>query len=647
MKTEKFLPLVSVLRNLFLVYICYFVCRVAFLLENYTLYSDNLDFGLLLSIFYGGLRFDTSAILYTNSLYILLVLFPIHYKFHQVYRKIAKYAFLIINCMAVVVNLGDSVYFQFTGRRTTISFFQEFSNETNLFGIFLTEVLNHWYLFVLTLVLFYFLFKFYKDYELSSPMSKGAYLKFYLVQIVIFVLGVWLTVSGMRGGFTRETRPIALSNAKQYVQRPLETAIALNTPFTLLRTIGKKPFIVPDYFSDKELMTSYYSPVHLPTGNGDFKPMNVVVFIMESFASEYIGALNKNVPGYNGYTTFLDSLVSKSLVFEQSFANGKKSIDAMPSSLSGIPMFVEPLFVSSGALNNFTSISGELLNKGYYTAFYHGASSTSMGFQAYSKSVGYKDYYSRETYNNDNDFDGQWAIWDEEFMQYFADELDTKQQPFSVGFFSATSHHPFKIPERYKDVFPEEDGHGIYKAIRYADNAIRQFFNKASKMDWFKNTLFVITGDHTNYSRLPQYQNEVGVFRVPVIFYQPSDSTLVGMRKGISQQIDIMPTVLGYLNYDKPYISFGCDLLNTKPEDTFAVNYLNGIYQYFRNDYLLQFDGINSVALYNFVSDSLLTENLLDKRQDIVNDMEPCLKSIIQQYMERMENDSLVIKSEK
>lgn len=640
MKTEKFLPLISVLRNLILIYICYFICRVEFLLENYSLYSDNMDFDLFMSILGGGARFDTSAILYTNSLYILLVLLPFRFKFHPVYRKVVKYLFLIVNSIAIAVNLGDSVYFQFTGRRTTMSFFQEFSNENNLFGIFFTEVVNHWYLFILAIVMFYGLFRLYKDYEIKN------YRMPYISQTIIFALVAWLTVSGMRGGFTRETRPISLSNAKQYVNRPLEAAIVLNTPFTLLRTIGKTPFVVPDYFSDREKMISLYSPVHLPKNEGHFKPMNVVVFIMESFASEYIGMLNKDVSGYDGYTTFLDSLILNGLVFENSFANGKKSIDAMPSALSGIPMFVEPLFVSSGALNAFSSIGSELSKKGYYTAFYHGASSTSMGFQAYSKSVGYKDYFSREDYNNDADYDGQWAIWDEEFMQYFVDELDKKSQPFCVGFFSATSHHPFKIPEKYKNIYPDEDGHPIYKAIRYSDNALRQFFNKASKMDWFKNTLFVITGDHTNHSSLPQYLTEAGTFRVPVIFYQPSDSTLVGVRKGISQQIDIMPSVLGYLNYDEPYISFGCDLFSTKPEETFAVNYINGIYQYFRNNYMLQLDGVNSVALYDFVSDPLLSENLLDKRKDIANEMEMYLKSIIQQYMERMINDQLVYNKE-
>ena len=111
----------------------------------------------------------------------------------------------------------------------------------------------------------------------------------------------------------------------------------------------------------------------------------------------------------------------------------------------------------------------------------------------------------------------------------------------------------------------------------------------------------------------------------------------------IAQQIDIMPTVLGYLGYDKPYISFGCDLLNTQPEDTYAVNYINGIYQFFKGEYLLHFDGQKSIAMYAFKTDKLLEHNLLGEVAG-QQQMEDELKAIIQQYMTRMNNDELVIK---
>ena len=410
----------------------------------------------------------------------------------------------------------------------------------------------------------------------------------------------------------------------------------------MIRTIGKKPFVVPAYYKDEAAMEAVYTPVHTPADSVQFRPLNVVVFIMESFGKEYIGALNKDLDGgaYKGYTPFLDSLISESLTFEYSFANGHKSIDGMPSVLSGIPMFVEPFFLTPASMNKVSGIGGELRKKGYYTAFFHGAENGSMGFEAFSRATGFQDYYGRTEYNNDDDFDGRWAIWDEEFFQFFADELSSFRQPFAAALFSASSHHPFVIPKRYAGKFPKGTL-PIHQCIGYSDYALKRFFEKASHEPWFNNTLFVITADHTNQTEHPEYMTESGTFAVPVIFYQPG-STLKGHIDAIAQQIDIMPTVLGYLGYDKPYISFGCDLLATPTNQTSAVNYIGGVYQYHKGRYLLQFDGKESVALYDFVSDRLLEHNLLGTLPEMQSSMESELKAIIQQYMTRMNTDKLV-----
>ena len=264
-----------------------------------------------------------------------------------------------------------------------------------------------------------------------------------------------------------------------------------------------------------------------------------------------------------------------------------------------------------------------------------------MGFQAFSRSAGYQDYYGRTEYNNDEYFDGNWAIWDEEFLQFFANKMATFKQPFCTGIFTASSHHPYNIPERYKDVY-KESSLPIHKCIRYSDHALQRFFETASKEPWFNNTIFVLTADHTNQTEHPEYQTEAGIHSIPIIFYTP-DGSLQGERNGISQQIDIMPTVLGYLGYDKPYVAFGCDLLHTPMEETYAVNYLDGIYQFFKGDYMLQFDGEKTVAMYAFKTDVLLKENLVGKVPQ-QESMEKELKAMIQQYMERMNHDELTIK---
>ena len=162
--------------------------------------------------------------------------------------------------------------------------------------------------------------------------------------------------------------------------------------------------------------------------------------------------------------------------------------------------------------------------------------------------------------------------------------------------FTASSHNPYVIPEKYKDVYPEE-GIVIHKCIRYTDMALRKFFETASKQPWFDNTIFVLTSDHTNQSDHAEYQSDLGGFCSPIIIYDPSHPE-GQMEEKVAQQIDILPTILGMLGYQKPYMAFGIDVLNTPAEDTWAVNYLNGIYQYVKYGYVLQFDGKQTKGVY-------------------------------------------------
>ena len=205
--------------------------------------------------------------------------------------------------------------------------------------------------------------------------------------------------------------------------------------------------------------------------------------------------------------------------------------------------------------------------------------------------------------------------------------------------FTASSHHPFVIPEKYKDVYPEE-GIIMHKCIRYTDMAIGKFFEAASQQKWYENTIFVLTSDHTNMSDHAEYQTDLGGYCSPIIIYEPSHP--VGeIQDKVTQQIDILPTILGMLGYNKPYFSFGIDVLNTPKEDTWAINYLNGIYQYVRYGYVLQFDGRNSTAVYS-LQDSLMLHNLIGRVPQQLQ-MEQELKAIIQQYMVRMKNNGLKI----
>ena len=644
------------LYNLVLVYIVYEICRLVFLAANWSVFTENLTWSGFAEMLHGGWYFDTSAILYTNALYALLMLFPLHYKENKTYQKVVKWIFVICNSVCIVANLVDCVYFKYTTRRTTVTVFSEFKNENNLGSVFGAEFINHWYLVLTGIVLIAALWWFYAmpkgecPREARRPWQWQGLVKYYLVHLVCLLVYVPLTVAGMRGGFTTAVRPITISNANQYVDRPQEAAIVLNTPFSLIRTINKPAFVVPDYYSEQQL-SAIYSPVHEPADTLVKRKKNVVVFIVESFGREYIGGYNKWLEDgkYKGYTPFVDSLMQHSATYLYSYCNGRKSIDGMPSILSSIPMFVEPFFLTPASMNNVSGLAGELKHVGYTSAFFHGAENGSMGFQAFARTTGFDRYYGRTEYNadkrfgGDKDFDGTWAIWDEPFLQFFATKMGEMKEPFMTAVFTASSHHPYVIPESYKDVYKEE-GIVIHKCIRYTDNALRQFFNKAKTMPWYKNTLFVITSDHTNLSDHEYYQTDLGGFCSPIIFFDPSGDFKPGMRDAIAQQIDIMPTVLSYLGYNRKYVGFGIDLLTTPAKDTWAVNYNNGIYQYVKGDYLLQFDGQKVKALYRFRTDLLLKHNVAKQEPKVTAQMEREVKAIIQSYMERMTKNELVVK---
>lgn len=639
MRSEKSAP-GALLLNLLLLYIVYGITRLAFFLENYATYEHLVGADGWWSIVVGGLYFDTSAIAYTNALYVLLVLLPIPQKEGPLWQRICKWLFVVVNSLGLAMNLGDSVYFQYTARRTTIAFFSEFSGDEKLGSIVGYEFIQHWYLVLLFLVLAAVLWWCYVVPRVATVPRR----RYYLSQCVSLLIAAYAVFAGIRGGLW-DNRPIKISTANQFIIKPNDASLILNTPFTMIRTIGHSSYHNPAYFTSDNELESIYSPLHTPVADSTSQKKNIVVIFLESFGREYVGSLNSEVlPGYKGYTPFLDSLMQQAVSFRYTYANGRSSVDAMPSSLSGLPMFVESFVAASHATNHLEGVASCLSQMGYQTAFFHGAPASSLGFQGFTRSTGFQQCFAQEDYEADSrtrgaaDSDNWWGIWDEPFLQYFRMKMSDMQEPFMTALFTLTSHHPFHIPEQYAKTFPEEEL-PIHKCIRYTDHALSRFFREAAKEPWFRNTLFIMTGDHTNMSNHAEYKSGINQFSTTIIVYDPSGQLKPGIREGIAQQTDIMPTILGYVGYNRPYVAFGSDLFHTPAADTWAVNYLDGVYQYCKGDYVLQFDGQQTIGVYR-LTDYLMQHNLKGQCQEQPQ-MEREVKAIIQQYMQRMIDNKL------
>lgn len=629
--------------SLFLVMGLYSLCRIGFYVFNTPFFPD-MSAGNFLYLMVGGLKFDLSAVLYINALFILVLIVPLNYRFNPAFQKGLNIWFFVTNGIGLAANVSDFIYYRFTLRRTTSDVFRQFEHEQNLGLLFIRFFFDYWYAVIFWVVLMVILVKVYNRIGFRGPLLQRRPV-YYAAGVITMLVVVYLVVGGMRGGFRESTRPITLSNAGEYTKNPRDISIVLNTPFAVMRTLGKTKIEPVRFYGDDEV-EAIFSPVRHAADSVQFRNDNVVVIILESFSKEFIGFFNKEKENgtYRGYTPFVDSLLQYSLSFDHSFSNGRKSIDGLPSVVSSLPSLGVPYFLSPYSSNRINSLASLLKEQGYYSAFFHGAPNGSMGFEAFMNIAGFDDYYGLDEYGDTDDFDGIWGVWDHKFFRFFGEKINTFEQPFVSVMFSVSSHHPFVVPEEFIGMF-KGGPLPIQECIEYTDHALKEFFREASKMPWYENTLFVITADHCSSNiYFPEGHTAWGLYSVPVIFFKP-DHSLAGKKNSIAQQIDIMPSVLSYLGYDEDYVAFGRDVFHPDGEDPFAFNYNDNVYQLMTDDHLLMFDGVKTVGLFNYVSDPLMKTDLKanPNEKERMEAMERRIKAVIQQYNNRMIGDKLVV----
>lgn len=628
----RYNSILTFLKHIGALLLIYTICRILFYFFNYSYFAD-LPVASFIFLLFISLRFDLSIIVLSNSLFLTAYLFPAKFREKKGYRLFLNILFTGINSIAILANCIDLVYFRFTLKRTTADAFHFFGGKIgNDLGTLLPVFLkDYWYIFVIWILLTILLVFLYKHIEKKRiPLSWVQ--REYTREINFFVVTLILSVIAYRGGI--QLKPVSAIDAGEYANVK-HVPLVTSTPFTIVKTLDVPTIEPVIYFTDEKQLTRFYNPVKLPKG-GTMTKKNVFILILESFSKEYIGALNERK---EGYTPFLDSLIGESLTFTNAYANAKRSIEGIPAVVAGIPNWMnEPFITSIYGSNQINSLPGLLKQQGYASAFFHGGANGTMGFEAFSNMIGYDHYFGRKEYNNEKDFDGHWGIWDEEFLQYSLTKMNQIQQPFLATVFTLSSHHPYPIPERYAGKF-KPGPLPIHISIRYTDFALRRFFESAKKTDWFKNTLFVLVADHTSISDDPFYTNKVGNNAIPIVFYS-GDQSLKEKDTTIIQQIDIMPSVLDYLQYPRPYYGFGNSVFD-RTASHYAFSYSNDVFQLIEGNFVYSFNGRKTVDLYNLSKDSLLQHNLMDTDKIKSQELENKSKAIIQTFQQALINNRM------
>ena len=615
-----------------------------FSISRWLIYLFNLEFfphlGLreAFRLYFVGMRFDLVVIAYANLPVILFYCLPLKLIYNNLLHKIVDWYYVIANSAIVIFNMIDVIYFRFIGKRMTSEFFQFFGNSDENIGPIVGQILvDYWYMLVLVILFAMVLVVVAKRTSLRRPEGALPNRWFFTQWLSLMIFSIF-TPLACRGGL--QTKPLNMMAALKYADSQ-NVPIVLNTPFTIVKSSTGQALKEIHYYEPEEME---FSPVHYSLQNHrfvtdtlDYQP-NLVFLVLESYGQEMITYYNPQRRYH--LTPFLDSLLMNSLTFDGR-ANGRQSIEALPSLLSGIPSLMDIDFTTSPYFSNTVEGIGTALKpRGYQTSMFHGGNNGTMNFDLYAKNAGFDHYYGRTEYDNDKDFDGKWGIFDGPFLQYCLQTLDTASTPFATVIYTLSSHHPYTLPKGFE--LPKEAylWSGFEKTVYYTDCALRDFFREAAQQPWFDSTLFVITADHANTEHyLPEYSNIWGMYAIPIAFYMPSRIPASRCDE-LAQQIDMNLSILSSLGVNDTVFSFGRNLFDTLDNPAF-VTYINQTYQYSDGHYLVQSDGHATFGVFNIQNDKMLDNNLVSHIQ--CNDLAKMLKERIQEYNNRMIFNQLYI----
>lgn len=588
--------------QLLLILVIYQVLRLLFFSINHG-YFHHVGLFELMRLSGYGIRFDVSAVFGVNLAYITLALLPFHVTGLRSYQFMLRALFVLTNSIAFLFELSDIGYFPYVRHRMSAEVFHLLGRKSDFIDLLPSYLREFWFVPLLACVILSGFIWANRHIILRFGLNEGTGFSFSALFRHLIMLGIALTC--IRGGW--QLKPIMNMNALLVTSNE-RTPLVLNTTFSILHTLQEKKLERLQFFSD-EAITAMYHPIKQFQSHQGNPHCNVVVIILESFGKQYTG-----IGGRKSVTPFLDSLMGKSLVFTHAFANGHRSADGIPACLAGIPAFMEESFTTSPYADNTIDALPSLLRKsGYHTSFFHGGTNGTMSFDIFAKGAGFDRYAGRNEYANDADYDGTWGIWDEPFLQYVARELGQEKQPFFSSVFTLSSHEPFALPAKFANT-SFSNLKGIMKGIAYSDMALQHFFETASGQAWYKNTLFVITADHNylaNQDSLGYYNNGLGLYAVPLMFYHPGDQGLQGFEATPRQQIDILPSVLDYVGYPFPFFAFGNSVFDTIATP-FVYTQMGDHHQFLLEDELLVAEQLKCTGLYALATDSLLQYPLPD-----------------------------------
>jgi len=618
------------------------ISRVIFFFKYYSLYK-SLTFISILHAFAVGVRFDLSTSATLLSPFIILLFF-LSFLPRKVFTKVLLLFLFIWEVILISYNFIDVAYFDFVQRHLTFEIGNTFGDLGVLIGIGLKEYLFEGlliFLFIAVYALFFFSLIIPQvnevDNKLSLP-SPSNYTSFPLT--IIFV--IFITVVMIRGGF--QWKPMGVKDA--FKSENVELGIlSLNGLYTTFNTLyhsykggdqfgelpelnlspkDKEKFYRAMLSSDEKAEESAYPLYrHFNYDPHDERKMNVVIFVMESWSSKFSNKLNGKIDAL----PYFDALSDGGFLATNAFANAQRSIEGLAAIMGSLPVWKGMVLGQGGLLyqTRFKPMGALFKELGYDTYFIHGARKGSMGFDGLVKRLGFAKHISKEDFTlTEINNDPVWGIYDQFTFDRANEEFSKSKKPFLSVVFSLTSHSPYTFPKTDFAKFDDSVEFAPFlNSLKYSDWALWQFFKKARKEKYFKNTLFVIIGDHAEGASTKDnlYQS----YSVPLLFYAPGFIESGETAMPVSQ-VDILPSIVEKLKISKPYNSWGKSVFSDEPRNLLLPR--GDLFVYQSGDKMLLSDSQKALGLYRINGNR--KENLVPKKRNeaekLLSDMQKYLK---------------------
>ena len=616
------LPVTKLILRLLLVITLFSASRWLIYLFN-SEFFHHLTLGQALRLYFVGMRFDLTVIAYANIPIILYYCLPLKVIYNKLLHRIVNFYYIIVNSILVILNMIDVIYFRFNGKRMTMEILDVFGNPSEkIWPIVGQAAADYWYLLVLMVLFVMMLVVGNARTELKEDTSYTSNNRWYFMQWLSLMVFALLTPLACRGGL--QAKPINMETASQYADSQ-NIPIVLNTPFVLMTASTDHSLKEVHYYEPEDME---FSPIHdglkpnrFIADSMDFQP-NLMILVLESFGQEMITYYNpdRRYP----LTPFLDSLLTNSLTFNGR-ANGRRSIEVLPSLFSGIPSLMDVDYTSSPYFDNkVDGVGNHLKALGYHTAMFYGGKNETVKYEKFARNVGFDAYFGLNEYDK---------------LDAYMSDLE---QPFAICIHTLSLSHPTQSKQME---LPKESylWSGFEKTVYDTDSALRDFFAEAEKQPWFDSTLFVITANNANSEHyLPEYSNVWGMYSIPMAFYMPSQIEPLRSEE-LVQQVDLNVSVLSALGVYDPVFSFGRNVFDSLSEPS-SIAYINQTYQYSNGMYLVQSDGENTIGVFNIQRDRQLNDNLIDHIQ--CPDLAKKMKELIQEYINRLIFNQLYINEE-